>query len=324
MSDIDKKPVFEPRSSFLRVHAPALPSAEARAQRINRTCARCHQVLFSQYPWTWEGTHRPSLSSPGGIPGGSTINSGEARDFLLGGCASQMSCTDCHDPHAPDNQRRMAELDGAAGNAVCLHCHARFAGDTALRAHTHHDPNGPGAMCLNCHMPRKNMSLDNRLTRYHRIGSPTDTARVEQDRPLECALCHPDRTVEQLVGTMERWWNKSYSRPALTRLYGEMTANVMLATLTRGKLHEQAVAITILGQHKMRAAVPLLAARLTHPYPILRYYAEQALEEVLGRAPQIDLFQANEIIRAQADRFLLQTGIPSTSDSGFALYAACL
>ena len=64
-------------------------------------------------------------------------------------------------------------------------------------------------------MPKKNMGLDYALTRYHRIGSPTDPARVERDRPLECALCHADKSVDALVGTMEPWWGKRYDREAL-------------------------------------------------------------------------------------------------------------
>ena len=52
-------------------------------------------------------------------------------------------------------------------------------------------------------MPKKNTGLGYQLTRYHRIGSPTDAARVEKDRPLECALCHADKSVASLVSTME-------------------------------------------------------------------------------------------------------------------------
>src|SRR5262249_30016869 len=152
--------------------------------------------------------------------GGSHINSGEARDFLLGGCASAMSCVDCHDPHAPDNRARMDALEGTAGNRICIRCHAKYDNVIALEAHPHQRADGAGGACLSCHMPRKNMSLDTRLTRYHRIGSPTDRARVEGDRPLECALCHADRSVGELVETMERWWGKRYDRAALRALYG--------------------------------------------------------------------------------------------------------
>src|SRR5207302_1334259 len=53
------KPSYEPRAAFLRVSAPvAGEHATPRAVAINRVCARCHQVLFTRYGWTWEGHAR--------------------------------------------------------------------------------------------------------------------------------------------------------------------------------------------------------------------------------------------------------------------------
>src|SRR5690606_22889394 len=43
------------------------------AQQVTRVCSRCHTVLFSRYPHTWEGGQRRQAA------GGSHINSGEAR-----------------------------------------------------------------------------------------------------------------------------------------------------------------------------------------------------------------------------------------------------
>jgi len=292
---VGTSPSFEPRSPFLRVVAA---TGKSRAQQINRVCARCHQVLFSQYTWTWEGGRR-SID-----PGGSNINSGEGRDFLLGGCASEMSCVTCHDPHAPDNRKRMDALEGAAGSAICVRCHSKYSTVAAQRAHSHHDPAGAGGQCFGCHLPKKDLSLDNRLSRYHRIGSPTDVERVERDRPLECALCHADQSVGTLVETMERWWGKRYDRVALRALYGALDANPILATVSVGKPHEQAVAMAILGEHKVAAALPLLSVQLTHPIPIVRYYAVNAIEAVLGHALPIDLFTDNAKIRARADALL--------------------
>jgi predicted CXXCH cytochrome family protein len=312
-------PTFELKSPFLRQAAPAsLSPSELRVQRINRACARCHQVLFSRYPFTWEGGLRVR------DPGGSNINSGEARDFLLGGCSAAMSCVDCHDPHAPDNRARMDALEGAAGNRVCLRCHTKYDNVIALEAHSHHRAGGAGAVCMACHMPRKNMSLDTRLTRYHRIGSPTDAARVERDRPLECALCHPDRTVAFLVEKMESWWHKSYDRGALARLYGNLAARPLVEALVSGRAHEQATAMGALrewaaagepGRSEVRALAPLLSVQLTHPYPILRYYAWRALEAALGEAPPVELHQENPRIRAEADAWLARFGLAPAARS---------
>ena len=107
----------------------------------------------------------------------------------------------------------------------------------------------PAASCVACHMPKKNMGLGYALTRYHRIGSPTDPARVERDRPLECALCHADKTVGELVtATWSAGGASSYDRGALARaLRRARRATRSPATLERGKAHEQAVALAALG-----------------------------------------------------------------------------
>src|SRR4029077_17329144 len=86
--DPNVRMALEPSAPWLDV---ALPDGKAEAQV--RVCARCHQVLFSRYPFTWEGGRRTAGA------GGSHINSGEARDFLLRGCAGALACTRCHDPH---------------------------------------------------------------------------------------------------------------------------------------------------------------------------------------------------------------------------------
>jgi predicted CXXCH cytochrome family protein len=309
VANVRVKPSFEIRSSFVR----ALPSSweekhrpDARARAIDRVCARCHQVLFSRYPFTWEGGRRT------GDAGGSHISSGEARDFLLGGCGSALACTACHDPHAADQREALGAFDSPAKNDLCVGCHDRLKGRAAQAAHTHHDPSGAGSACLACHMPRKNMGLGYELTRYHRIGSPTDEARVERDRPLECALCHADKSVGELVGAMERFWGKRYDRARLAELYGDLGASPLLATLARGKAHEQATAIHTLGERGVRSALGSIAEQLVNPYPLVRYFARGALEKLAGQPCDVDLDRDDADIEAAARRWL-----SSLSDSSF-------
>lgn len=284
---------------------PSVPvGSAAKAQAINRACARCHQVLFSRYPFTWEGGRRDATA------GGSHINSGEGRDFLLGGCASAMACTACHDPHGADPEEKLRALATPAGNATCTACHSELADGARLKEHSHHDPGGAGGSCVACHMPRKNMGLGGTLTRYHRIGSPTDPARVLGDRPLECALCHADRTVGALVDAMERWWPVRYPRQRLVELYGSLDANVMRATLERGKPHEQAVAIATLGEQRDRSAAPLIAKQLVGEYPLVREWAKRALTSILGRC-DVDLAASDEAIARAA----VSCGAPAASSA---------
>jgi predicted CXXCH cytochrome family protein len=288
-------PAFAVRSRVLEVVPPQAAGA-SRAQWINHTCAKCHTVLFSRYPWTWEGGQRTDH------PGGSSISSGEGRDYQLGGCARQMACTTCHDPHATDAPARLAALATPAGNAVCTTCHRELAGAEAEAAHSHHASGSAGTACVACHMAKKNMGLDYALIRYHRIGSPTEPRRVLRDRPLECALCHADHSVDSLVGAMERWWGRRYDRGALRALYGDdLSINALRATLSRGKPHEQAVAIAVLGESGDRSAIPALAAQLAHDYPLVRYYAQRALQTLTGQPVAIDVgAPAAEVRRAAA------------------------
>lgn len=287
------RPSLWPKAPWLSVTPPA--GSDEKVQAINRACARCHQVLFSAYPFTWEGGLRAKDA------GGSHINSGEARDFLLGGCASKLACTTCHDPHDPKGVAR-------ADDAVCTTCHGKYASPDAHRAHAHHDPKGAGGACVACHLPKKNMGLEGRLVRYHRIGSPNDKVRVEHDRPLECALCHTQKTVKELIESLEAWWGKVYDKKALEDLYGPLEGSPVLATLDRGKPHEQALAIALAGEARLRPAVPYLVAHATHPVPLLRYWTVDALARIFGARPDVDLHRENAEIQKKVRAWVASRG----------------
>jgi hypothetical protein len=154
-------------------------------------------------------------------------------------------------------------------------------------------------------MPRKNMALDYALTRYHRIGSPTDRERVEGDRPLECALCHADKSVAALVGDMERLWGKHYDRGKLRALYGDLEGNALRVTLERGRPHEQVTAAMVLAERKEIAAAPAVARLLGSPYPLARRFAAQALGLMLGRPCPIDV----DATRADIQQALVACGV---------------
>lgn len=292
------KPQFLPSTPFLsasRFDGQPLSSA----QTINHTCARCHTVLFSRYPFTWEGGER------GFSPGGSNMNSGEARNFLLGACSSELSCPTCHDPHARDAPEARARFDTASGNDVCTSCHHELASKKALAQHSHHAPDREGAYCVNCHMPKKNVGLNYRLTRYHRIGSPTDRERVERDRPLECALCHSDKSVGELLTQMERWWHKRYDRQKMRSLYGgSLEHNALLATLELGKAHERVVAVYWLGRHRRREALAPIVKELSNEYPLLRFFARDAIESITGKELAIDMHSSGDELVARVRRLL--------------------
>jgi predicted CXXCH cytochrome family protein len=291
-------PNYLPSSGFL---ATTLPGGERipKALAMSHSCAKCHTVLFSRYEHTWEGGKR------GFSPGGSNMNSGEARNFLLGACTTKLECSSCHDPHAQDDPESLARLDTVAGNPVCTRCHDDFASNSALQRHTRHLPGSSGSACLACHMPKKNVGLAYQLTRYHRIGSPTDRERVEQDRPLECALCHADKSVRELLTQMENLWNKSYDRAKLQGLYGRnLDENILSATLRRGKPHEQVVAIHTIGTAQRGDNLNLLVEQMAHEYPLVRFFARRAIERITGKQLTLDMHATGPTLRASTTRQL--------------------
>jgi hypothetical protein len=150
------------------------------------------------------------------------------------------------------------------------------------------------------------MALTYSLTRYHRIGSPTDRERVEGDRPIECALCHVDKSVASLVFDSERWWNKHYDRTRLQALYGDLESNALVATLERGRPHEQVAAAMVLAEHKVKSAAPKIAPLLLSSYPLARRFGAQALAALLDKPCAVDVDADTETIR----RALEKCGIP--------------
>src|SRR5262249_29258928 len=62
------KPSFAIESTFLRVEASPWEASHRAGDGViaqNRVCARCHQVLFSRYPFTGEGGHRAPPEADG-------------------------------------------------------------------------------------------------------------------------------------------------------------------------------------------------------------------------------------------------------------------
>jgi hypothetical protein len=139
---------------------------------------------------------------------------------------------------------------------------------------------------------------------------------VEGDRPLECALCHGEKTVATLVDTMESWWGHRYDRGKLAALYGDLNQGSLLAALRQGKPHEKAVALGLAGTANEPATdkgewVALAAAELQDPYPLVRYYADDALARMLGTPSPLDLHGDPDSLMRAASLWLHSAGYPA-------------
>ena len=92
-----------------------------------------------------------------------------------------VTCTDCHNPHNGKVQQ--------SDNGLCSQCHSEEVFNTS----NHHKHNaGPGAQCVDCHMPAKTyMKVDDR--RDHSFHVPNLIISRTFETPLVCDSCHQDK-----------------------------------------------------------------------------------------------------------------------------------
>ncbi|MFO0658627.1 MAG: hypothetical protein U0165_02155 [Polyangiaceae bacterium] len=101
----------------------------------------------------------------------------------------------------------------------------------------------------------------------------------------------------------------------MSRLYGSLDSQPLLATLSLGKPHEQAVSMFLLGESKNRRAVEGIAPHLLHGRPILRYYARGALEKILGEKAPLDVHANCTELAHDAETWLSKHGFRVSLDA---------
>jgi predicted CXXCH cytochrome family protein len=189
--------------------------------------------------------------------------------FVQGVGERKLACTSCHSMHQGDPDRQMRP--DLSSDALCTQCH-----DTLGADHTRHDPESPGARCVNCHMPRTSYALLHGIP-SHQIQSPT--AQVTSP-PHACTLCHVDRDEQWLLRELEHFGISSRTPPSDSRL------PVAVVGALSGNAAERAIYAYALGTEEALVtagrAVPeaVLAELQDDPYPAIRWIAKRSLQNV--------------------------------------------
>lgn len=229
---------------------------------VNWACGRCH------------AGDRPLYA--GGM---STWNSTEYTDAMKGGCYSQLTCIDCHNPHqtiGPEWTRTAAEDD-----ASCLRCHDQLEPAAALVRHTHHERESEGSRCMNCHMPRLNEGLQN-VVRTHAIFSPTKAEMIEANHPNACGLCHTDRSIDWTLEYLKKWYGKTYLRERIAANYPRKGEPMVIGWLGSDNEAVRLAATDAVARQKDLGALAALIGVLDDPFLLNRQFARVALENWLG------------------------------------------
>lgn len=133
----------------------------------------------------------------------------ESPCYKFGEGDNQMSCVSCHSMHSGDPVGQLSPLfTGENSNKMCTQCHSTAAG------HARHESDSPGALCVNCHMPKTSYALLSGI-RSHHITSPTrlPSQNTKRDAPVACVLCHTDRNAQWLETEIPRFSSGSIDAP---------------------------------------------------------------------------------------------------------------
>ncbi len=291
----------------------ALDKAQATA-----LCGQCHSQRLPDPPekiWTYMEsgpTFRPGDTFAGHVepirrdtpPLGGDPTRGFAERFWSDGTArltayeylgvtqspcfagGELTCFSCHVMHGGDVHGQIEPH--MRSDQACTQCHSEIAAD--VRSHTHHDPAGAGARCLDCHMPHMVYGVVD-IHRSHRIEIPDTRRDVEGGRPHACTQCHADRDALWAADRMREWWGERYQRPR-SRLDGAaLDAPEALASLHAGDAVQRAVYAWRLGrpesaldEHSRAAAALNLIVTLGDGYPSVRVIARRSLLALDERA----------------------------------------
>ena len=184
---------------------------------------------------------------------------------------SGVTCMDCHEPHSLQTR--------AKGNALCNRCHNAAQHDAP--AHHRHQTGGPGAQCIDCHMPTQNyMVIHGRQD--HSLRVPRPDLSLALGTPNACNQCHVDRRPEWAAQAMDRWYGRAWrDRPSYgPTLHAGATRGMLglpgLLDLARNPAAPgiiRATAATLAQPHATPETLQTAHTLLADPDPLLRIAA---------------------------------------------------
>jgi predicted CXXCH cytochrome family protein len=260
----------------------------AAIRREVETCGLCH-ARRAQFSEDWipgrplSDTHRVSLLARGlyhadGQMLDEVYNYGSFKQSRM--FAAGVTCSDCHEPHA-------AKLR-AAGDGVCLQCHAPDKYEIA--SHTHHGDVTPKVSCASCHMPVSTyMVIDGRHD--HSLRIPRPDLSVKLGTPNACNNCHADKSAQWAADAIERWHTpahkglQNYAEAFQASWSDNADAAALLAVVasaTTTPAIARASALSELHARVSPANIELARKGLADPDPMVRIGALDMLDGLPG------------------------------------------
>jgi tetratricopeptide (TPR) repeat protein len=185
-------------------------------------------------------------------------------------------CSDCHDPHSMKLR--------AEGNATCTSCHRASTFDSA--EHHRHRQGSDAALCVSCHMPRKNyMVIDER--RDHSFRVPRPDVSAETGSPNACTQCHTTKSAQWAADAVAHWYGPNrhqephYASAIAAGRHGLAHAETSLAATAANQALApivRATALSLLADYVSPVSLPAIQAVLDDRDPIVRAAAVRTLD----------------------------------------------
>jgi tetratricopeptide (TPR) repeat protein len=187
---------------------------EFSAEQTNATCGPCHAKMiplttgFQPGDRFFDHYDLVTLEHPDFYPDGRDLGENYTyTSWLMSPCvvAGELDCLHCH----TSSGRYRHDRDQA--NNACMPCHERHV--TNATDHTHHTAEGPGNVCVNCHMPKTEFARMQRSD--HSMRPPAPAATRAFGSPNACNLCHRGRDAAWADRWVRAWRPRDYQAPDL-------------------------------------------------------------------------------------------------------------
>ena len=211
-----------------------------------------------------------------------------SKCFRAGKPGQRITCTSCHEMHGGDPRGQLTEEKKT--NAACTQCHQQFAKPAQLVEHTKHSAESTGSLCYNCHMPQIVYGIMS-AHRTHDITNPRPDETVRFDKPNACNQCHLDWSVNRAIAETQRLWPKTTAESQFgDKRFDEPEGR---RALFAGDAVMRALTAAAMMPATDRIA-PLLLEAMQDRYPIVRYFAANALAAQYPALPKPDYLAPTE------------------------------
>jgi len=184
-------------------------------EQHNASCGSCHAKMRPLTGGYMPGTpffdhfDLTTFEDPDFYPDGRDLGETYTHTgWMMNTCMKEgdLHCVSCH------TSSGRTRYTGSQSNQLCMPCHQKNVEEVAL--HSGHPEGSPGAMCVNCHMPKREF-VGHFIRSDHSFRPPMPQATLQFGSPNACNNCHTDKSPEWAEKIVETRKNRNYQNETM-------------------------------------------------------------------------------------------------------------